>query len=991
MDRKILTLLSFLGVAFIFGANADVFNKIGFETPFSPGAFNYHLDDEGQDTQSAIYSGNGTYWSFTNTASSASATASDDALYEIVAFGTGDGEVAAPDKKRPDAFDGQTNENFLEVDTSTQILYRNIKTDQADTPIDSGIYLDTMVQFTGAEVAPTLESREKLAVWLKSVEADEAGNEPGETNLIVTAGYLSSTSTAIVMTNYVMTSATAIEENTWYRLTIQSIENMGNGYVGFVVYLDGQQLCYAGDVAIGDDKKTASISSNIKRLYYSDTDPTKRGLVPSLFGGSGSAVKALKRVGLKGTGRIDDIVWTPDAPSFIPNDREFTLALTEGVSSVTYTLDDKEYTITETTNIVYDTSSISVTLNPDNIVYDTAEGWQAGGIEAKDTLAYEYDDTTYTYTVTGTGTITVKAMKGEDAAYAVGDVSYSSFEDALDAARTGTEDAPATIKLLDDVTRVLQFKREEDAEADLYVILDLAGKTIKSDSEYAPLYVADGVHLTVTNSTEQIGAIIDSGIDESDGFSMSIGGEVVIYGGYINCPLNIDGGEVALCGGYYIAESVYDEGAEREEWLADIVNPIGVSFGELEKTYANLIDFDNYSVTAEEIATNNLPVLVTSVDEATEYYTYIAVKPRDVPRTDLSTLTVKTYVAGGEASSTRATGSDIDVEIKLFADEMEVDESNYEIVWSPETICEPGEYVATITAMPDSEGFKGETNVTFVVEAALIDLASATVAFDPVEQTYDGTALALPAVTVSIGDKTLAETTDYTFAWTYDDAPVSEIAAAGDYTVTITAAQDSETYTGSKTATYTVASAVPQDPTVDGETVAAALVFTKATTRSPIVYPSSPVISGEPGSQTIAYNGVTVNVPKFYTATLDADGKTVTLELNEFAKPIIAETPASGSQEAIPALEIGETTVIVGLVDTYGETETCHALYYGLADSGTVAGTSTDEGNVEGYTRLGEPVKGTGGSLKLTTAKDASQTAHFYRAYATDIAPTSGD
>lgn len=89
---------------------------------------------------------------------------------------------------------------------------------------------------------------------------------------------------------------------------------------------------------------------------------------------------------------------------------------------------------------------------------------------------------------------------------------------------------------------------------------------------------------------------------------------------------------------------------------------------------------------------------------------------------------------------------------------------------------------------------------------------------------------------------------------------------------------------------------------VGGRKIDCAHVFEVANSRVPIVYPTDPVLGGEIGAQTIDFEGTTVKVPIYYTATLS--GTTVTLELNDNARPRIAD--GDGDKKAIA---VGETSV----------------------------------------------------------------------------------
>jgi len=166
------------------------------------------------------------------------------------------------------------------------------------------------------------------------------------------------------------------------------------------------------------------------------------------------------------------------------------------------------------------------------------------------------------------------------------------------------------------------------------------------------------------------------------------------------------------------------------------------------------------------------------------------------------------------------------------------------------------------------------------------------------------------------------------------------------------------------------------NPTVDGQSVEPANVFNTAASNKPIIYPSAPTIAGEVGSQTIAFNGVTVNVPAYYTATLD--GTTVMLELNDNALPTIGDEMVSG--EAKDAIEVGATTFTATLTSTNVK------LYYGLKSAATVNAAAAD------WT-VGTLTQGTGAPMQITadkpTVEGNAAAAGFFKVYVTDVPPAA--
>ena len=163
------------------------------------------------------------------------------------------------------------------------------------------------------------------------------------------------------------------------------------------------------------------------------------------------------------------------------------------------------------------------------------------------------------------------------------------------------------------------------------------------------------------------------------------------------------------------------------------------------------------------------------------------------------------------------------------------------------------------------------------------------------------------------------------------------------------------------------------NPTVGGQTVEPANVFNTAASNKPISYPTAPVLDGTEGvNQTITYNAVIVNVPTYYTATLT--GTTVSLALNDNAVPAMGYTAEAEEQEEVPAMEVTENKVGVGVTTTNTK------LWYGLASCNTPNGSYVDPA----------PAKlkqGTGKAMQLTADKNSDDSVKFYKIYVTDVAP----
>ena len=157
-------------------------------------------------------------------------------------------------------------------------------------------------------------------------------------------------------------------------------------------------------------------------------------------------------------------------------------------------------------------------------------------------------------------------------------------------------------------------------------------------------------------------------------------------------------------------------------------------------------------------------------------------------------------------------------------------------------------------------------------------------------------------------------------------------------------------------------------PTVNGKPVVHADIFNpasedvRARSDRPIVYPSTPTVAGDVGSQTITYQDVSVNVPAYYTATPD-DNNRVLLALNDNAKPVIEN---GGEKQGILVDETAGTVQIhLGNVK--------EPLYYTILWSADLLG---DWEPVSAYEQ---------NQTDFTIQKDASKVKCFYKGAVKDV------
>ena len=174
-------------------------------------------------------------------------TATGDDASLVKTYG-GD-NAAAPAIKEPAPFDGAAeNTKYLALDTNGAELQRAIPVAGQAVAAD-GTYIDTLVQFTPSESAPTSAdlTGAKLAIWLY---ADSVHNT---TNLYVQAGIVDSNGD---LTSHAYKLNATAEAGQWYRLTVTALKNvmakpadqLADGYLnGFQIRLDGTLLEAADD------------------------------------------------------------------------------------------------------------------------------------------------------------------------------------------------------------------------------------------------------------------------------------------------------------------------------------------------------------------------------------------------------------------------------------------------------------------------------------------------------------------------------------------------------------------------------------------------------------------------------------------------------------------------------------------------------------------------------------------------------------------------
>ena len=245
----------------------------------------------------------------------------------VKAFGVGD-NLAAPSITRPFYFQGVTpNANYLELSTEGGTLWRSIDILGTDGPeggattnilgtaqavAAAGTYLDTLVQFTPTEDsnAPELDAADKLAIWL-NVDSNQ------QTNLMVKAGSYDNEGTPIVGGATFVLSGKTIVAGEWYRLTVKAIDdilppNESFKIPGFQVFIDSVPMAATTSpisaTFVGALREAEMITAEQQTAINSGA------YLPSLVAGTPNVASTLQGVGFKGSGALDDLVWTTEDP-----------------------------------------------------------------------------------------------------------------------------------------------------------------------------------------------------------------------------------------------------------------------------------------------------------------------------------------------------------------------------------------------------------------------------------------------------------------------------------------------------------------------------------------------------------------------------------------------------------------------------------------------------------------------------------------------------
>ena len=422
-----------------------------------------------------------------------------------------------------------TNETDHVLDFESNItnpLYRTISIcDNAaspasftPTPIGTGLFIDTHVQFTPYLVnenhpAPTGSGEDKLIVWVRETEVDGDANL---TNLIITAGYIAqngNVSSSNYVANLTQAQASALCDGQ-HRLTIKSYQNItahsGVTVMGFVVYVDETVVEYIGD-AFADGSVFLPLVPGPAQYYSQGGGHNK--LLPCLmdYGTDPSTIDSyskLTAVGYAGMGKIGDVIfdsYNTTYPAFAGDDLAFQVVLGDGVTSFDYLGETYE----TNASFTVDATTASVTIS--NVLYNTTAGYTHktgtwhNNVPVDNQVGAGGDYGTF-YFANGT----ILTLVGFQANYIV---NGDEFDTLLgeNGALAAALDGGYPLVLNNDV-------EINEGDGCLYLgsddtlVLDLKGHTIKgTGDEYTPTIINNGGTLTIVDtSSNQDGKVLNN-------------------------------------------------------------------------------------------------------------------------------------------------------------------------------------------------------------------------------------------------------------------------------------------------------------------------------------------------------------------------------------------------------------------------------------------------------------------------------------------------
>ena len=459
---------------------------------------------------------------------------------------------------RPAMFQNATQLKYFEIDSADR-LYRSASAlpdggEAQPVNIGAGVYFDSLVRFAAAEAGRAPEAGDKIGLWFKAVAAEDDPNGVGVTNLMVKAAYLEEDNSVTVkdyaittLDGNAITAADNLVPDSWHRVTIKALADASSveGSVGFVVFIDDKVA--ASDEVKGDDDSFLA-SLNPTALAWADKD----AFFPSMVAAGTEGGDTITSAAFLGVGAVDDVSFTPNAPTFAADSRFFTVKW-----------DPKAFnslTVNGQTNDVADgTCDIEGVGNEVAVVCELVDNYVVTGAVCDANSSF--DLATMKFTLTGTSVATLLTQKRM---FKVGDNYYETFEKALEAAEDG-----GTVQLAADIELEEPLSIE-----DMDITIDLAGHDITICAANDPAIGGSGeANITIIDS---IGGGEVSNTDESDPVAVYTEGSLTIgayegdMGASFNAPVDADG-DLLIISGKFLADGpfAYEDSVDENSTVSD--------------------------------------------------------------------------------------------------------------------------------------------------------------------------------------------------------------------------------------------------------------------------------------------------------------------------------------------------------------------------------------------------------------------------------------
>ena len=476
MKKLIISIVATASLALV--AKADVFNSTSFE--------GLDLGAITADNKDAFLKENDyIYWT----------GYSADSDLAVKALGGEGGLRAKPEGLARPLTGDDAKALAIDVDTP---LARNIATEKGEgvpQNIGTGLYFDSMVQFTATEDAPEPTPGDKLIVWLKEIPGEGKSATPTY-KLCVTAAELNEEAEP---TAKVFETSAQIEPETWNRLSIAAkVVKVGESNITeFKVYVNSTLL---------------ETGAPLYSLVPYTTEADDNGYY-----------NRITSVSFQGKGAIDDLVWTtedPIADSYMVIVKDDVLA---AVSKFKYMIGNEKSAdiplVYSSNEDVTGEAEISVPAGTKTltVILELTDGFALqGGTKTEDGWVKPF-------TLVKDEPLELVVIEAVSVAQ-IGNVTYTSLTDALAAAQAGE-----TIELLANIETDAAFVVTKKT-----VAIDLNGMTVsatKNDTEgNGVFWVQQGGELTI-NDTAGGGKVNGVGGNRWNIAVFADGGTVIINGG----------------------------------------------------------------------------------------------------------------------------------------------------------------------------------------------------------------------------------------------------------------------------------------------------------------------------------------------------------------------------------------------------------------------------------------------------------------------------